>query len=72
MGRQQCRIRIDLRVNRYTMTGRELDLLSEIKLSRHYDIGLQYGHLFPGDFVKTYTPGAGHSFYAVYFDLRLQ
>lgn len=55
-----------------TDVGRELDLLSEIKLSRHYDIGLQYGHMFPGEFLKTYTPGAGHSFYAVYFDLRLQ
>jgi hypothetical protein len=54
-----------------TDVGRELDVLSEVKLSRHYDIGLQYGHLFPGDFLKTYTPGASRSFYAVYLDLRL-
>ena len=52
--------------------GKEMDLISEVKLSRHYDIGLQWGHLFPGEFLKTYTPGAGHSFYAVYLDLRLQ
>lgn len=51
--------------------GRELDLLSEVKLSRHYDIGLQFGHLFAGDFLKAYTPGGGRSFYAVYLDLRL-
>jgi len=55
-----------------TDAGKELDLLSEVRLSRHYDIGLQYGHLFPGEFLKTYTPGAGRSFYAVYIDLRLQ
>ena len=54
-----------------TDVGRELDLIAEVKLSRYYDIGLQYGHLFPGDFIKTYTPAAGRSFYAIFLDLRL-
>ncbi|MBL8179730.1 MAG: alginate export family protein, partial [Bryobacterales bacterium] len=52
--------------------GKEVDVLSEVKLSKHYDIGVQYGHLFAGDFLKRYTAGAGRSFYAVYVDLRLQ
>lgn len=51
--------------------GREMDIIGDVKLSRHYDIGAQYGHLFPGPFLKHYSPGAGRGFYAVFVDFRL-
>ncbi|MBI2687770.1 MAG: alginate export family protein [Acidobacteria bacterium] len=56
---------------KYTDVGPELDLLADVKLSRFYDIGAQYGHLFPGKFLETYSNGAGRSFYAVFLDFHL-
>lgn len=54
-----------------TDVGRELDVIADVKLSSHYDIGAQYGHLFPGDFLRTYSDGAGRGFYAVFLDFRM-
>ncbi len=51
--------------------GRELDLSSALELSKGYALGLQVGHLFPGRFVRTYSPGAGRTFYTVYLDLHI-
>lgn len=51
--------------------GPEVDLLADIKLSRFYDVGAQYGHLFPGQFLEHYSKGAGRSFYAVFLDFHL-
>lgn len=54
-----------------TDIGRELDVMSDFQISKHYDIGMQIGHLFPGKFVRTYSPGGGRTFYTVYLDLRI-
>jgi hypothetical protein len=51
--------------------GPEIDIIGDFHLSRHYDIGAQYGHLFPGEFLRTYSPGGGRGFYAVFLDLHL-
>ena len=51
--------------------GRELDVMSDFHLSKHYEIGMQVGHLFPGKFVRTYSPGVGRTFYTLYLDLRI-
>lgn len=56
---------------KYTDIGQELDFIGDVKLSRYYDIGAQYGHLFAGNFINTYSPGAGHTFWAVFIDLHL-
>lgn len=54
-----------------TDVGPELDLLADIKLSRHYDIGAQWGHLFPGPFLRQYSSHDGRTFYAVFLDVHL-
>lgn len=54
-----------------THVGGEIDGLAEIKLSRHYSIGIQGGHLFAGGFIQRYSPGAGRGFYALWVDFRL-
>ncbi len=54
-----------------TAVGRELDLLADIRLSRHYDIGAQWGHLFPGPFLRRYSSPDGRTFYAVFLDVHL-
>jgi hypothetical protein len=54
-----------------TDVGRELDVMGDFKLSKHYDLGLQVGHLFPGAYVRTYSPGAGRTFYTVFLDLHI-
>lgn len=51
--------------------GRELDFSGDIKLSRFYDIGLQYGHLFPGKFLNIYGSNFGSNFYAAWVDFKL-
>ena len=56
---------------RSTDVGREIDLIADFKLNPHYDIGAQYGHLIPGAFVRTYSPGASRNFYAFFLDFRL-
>ncbi len=56
---------------KYGHVGTEFDITGEVKLSRYYVFGAQFGHLFPGRFLETYTPGVGHAFYAVYLDIHL-
>lgn len=51
--------------------GREVDFTGDLKLSRFYEIGLQYGHLFPGSFLRVYGTSGGRDFYAAWIDLRL-
>lgn len=54
-----------------TSVGRELDLIADFKASAHYDVGAQFGHLFPGGFLRSYSAGSGRTFYAVFVDFRL-
>lgn len=54
-----------------THVGNEIDIIGEVKLNRHYDIGAQYGHLFSGAFLDRYTAGGDRGFYAVFLDWRL-
>ena len=54
-----------------TKVGREADVLADIKLSKYYTIGMQYGHLFTGQFLDTYAHGVGRTFYAAWIDFRL-
>ena len=54
-----------------THIGNELNFGMEYSVNRYYTLGAQYGHLFPGAFIKSYSPGAGHDFYAFYVDFRL-
>jgi hypothetical protein len=51
--------------------GKELDALADVKISRHYSIGGQFGHLFAGEFLRLYSPGSGRTFYATWVDFRL-
>lgn len=55
----------------YTDIGPEVDVLADVKLSRYYDIGAQFGHLFPGRYLETYMKGGGRSFYAFFVDFHL-
>lgn len=54
-----------------THVGNECDFGVEFPVNRYYSLGGQYGHLFPGSFLKHYSPGAGRDFYAFYLDFRL-
>ena len=54
-----------------TDVGRELDIMGDLRVTKHYDVGLQVGHLFPGAFIKTYSPGASRTFYALFVDLHI-
>lgn len=56
---------------RSTFVGHELDLIADYKVSRHLDLGAQFGHLFPGAFLKTYDTTVRHSFYCVFVDIHL-
>jgi hypothetical protein len=51
--------------------GNEADILAEIKASKRYDIGIQYGHLFAGDFINQYAKGTGRGFYAGWIDFHI-
>jgi hypothetical protein len=51
--------------------GKELDMLADVKLSRHYSLGAQFGHLFAGQFLRLHSPGSGRTFYAMWVDFRL-
>ncbi len=51
--------------------GEELDLVGEVRVSRHYSIGAQTGHLFAGQFLQQNSPGSGRTFYATFIDFRL-
>ncbi len=55
----------------HTDVGPEVDLLAELRLSRHYDIGAQFGHLFPGQFLKERNAGVGRTFCALFLDVHL-
>jgi hypothetical protein len=55
----------------HTHVGRELDVVADVKLSRHYGIGAQAGHLIPGAFLQAYSKGAGRTFYVMFVDLHL-
>lgn len=54
-----------------THIGNELNFGAEYIVNHYYTLGAQYGHLYPGAFIKRYSPGAGHDFYAFYIDFRL-
>lgn len=54
-----------------TDVGPEVDVLADVKLSKMYDIGAQYGHLFPGRFLQAQGKGTGRGFYAVFLDFHL-
>lgn len=54
-----------------TRIGQELDLITTMKVSRYYDIGVQAGRLFAGPFLKAHTKGADRVFYAAYIDFKL-
>lgn len=54
-----------------TYIGPELDLLADFKVSKYYDIGAQFGHLFPGRFLDLYSAGSGRTFYAVFLGVHL-
>lgn len=54
-----------------THIGNELDFLADIKVSKFYDIGAQYGHLFPGEFLNRYSKHSGRTFYAFFIDFKL-
>ena len=54
-----------------TFVGHEVDFIVDYRLSRHYDLGAQFGHLFPGGFVRTYDTTRRHDFYCVFVDLHL-
>lgn len=55
----------------YRDVGHEFDVIGDIVTSKYYNFGLQWGHLTPGKFLQTYSPGAGRTFYAFYVDLHL-
>lgn len=54
-----------------TFVGTELDATADYRLSRHYDIGAQIGHLFPGTFLRRYDTVSRPTFYCVFVDLHL-
>lgn len=56
---------------RHTDVGPELDLLTDVRLSRHTNLGAQFGHLFPGRFLQEHADGRGRTFCAVFVDLHL-
>lgn len=55
----------------HTHVGREVDVVADVRLSRHYDLGAQAGHLIPGAFLQAYSKGAGRTFYAMFLNLHL-
>jgi hypothetical protein len=55
----------------YRDVGHEFALVGDIVTSKYYNIGAQWGHLTPGKFLETYSPGAGRTFYAFFVDLHI-
>ena len=49
-----------------TDVGREFDITADWKPSQHYELGVQCGRLFPGQFLRRRSPGFPRSFYTVY------
>jgi hypothetical protein len=56
---------------RHTDVGPELDLLADIRLSRHSSLGAQFGHLFAGRFLEEARGGGGATFCTVFVELHL-
>ncbi|BCS34862.1 hypothetical protein TBR22_A40880 [Luteitalea sp. TBR-22] len=54
-----------------SFVGHELDVIADYRLSRHYDVGAQVGHLFPGAFLDTYDTAVHHTFYCAFVNVQL-
>lgn len=49
-----------------TDIGREIDVTADWKPTKHYEMGVQFGRLFPGGFLQRNSPGFDRSFYTVF------
>ncbi|MBS1835933.1 MAG: alginate export family protein [Acidobacteria bacterium] len=56
---------------KYRDVGHEFDLIGDITSFQYTAIGIQWGYLTPGKFLKTYSAGSGRMFYCFYVDFKL-